>query len=180
VSKSSSPQLPNPTTIDDYLTLRLDDQQKYHSTASSRAQNKFKNLSRTQIVLAALIPVIAIVEPTICTQILTGVVGATIAIVGGFLVLGNYQQNWILNRTTSEALKVERVKFVTRCGSYSDSEITIEEDVLDKEKAKNHILLCRLQNNVESILGNQNSQWQQQRRELAAKQAKAKSKSPKK
>ncbi len=175
-----STPLPNPATIEDYLKLRLDDQQKYHSKASSHAQKQFKLLSRAQIVLAALIPVIAIVDPTIYSQLLTGVVGASIAIIGGFLVLGNFQQNWILNRTTSEALKAERVKFVTRCGVYSDSAIASAEKSAENspDKDKEHILLCRLQNNVESILANQNSQWQQQRRELAVKREKAAEKPP--
>jgi len=169
-----SSKMTNPVTIDQYIELRLDAQQAYHSKKAGEFQDKYTLLSRTQIILAALIPVIAIIDPTKHTyiQLVTGIVGAIIAIVGGFMSLGNYQQNWIAFRTTSEALKAERVRFVTRCGEYSNSAIVIASDVINKDEAEEHILLCRLQNNVEKIIANQNDQWQQRREQTIARDKK--------
>lgn len=169
MSSQQSSKIPNPLTIDQYIELRLDAQQTFHSKKADKFQSIYKLLSRAQIVLAAFIPVIAIVEQTEGNyiQLLTGVVGAAIAIIGGFMSLGNYQQNWIGFRTTSEALKSEKFRFITRCGEYSDSAIVIANDVTNKDEVKKHILLCRLQSNVEKIIANQNEQWQQKMREQA-------------
>lgn len=167
--KNITDKTPNFLTIEQYIELRLDAQQSYHSAKAGDLQSKYVRFSRTQIILAALIPVVAILDPTEheYLQLLTGIIGATIAIIGGFMSLGNYQQNWISYRTTSEALKAEKFTFLTRCGEYSDGAIVIASDVTDKDEAKAHILLCRLQSNVEKIIANQNDQWQQKMREQA-------------
>ena len=174
MANNTTTQTHNPLTIEQYIELRLDAQQSYHSVKAGEFQTKHIRLSRTQIILAALIPVVAILDPTEhdYLQLLTGIIGATIAIIGGFMSLGNYQQNWMSYRTTSEALKAEKFKFLVRCGEYSDGTILIAEDEKEKDAAKEHILMCRLQSNVEKIISNQNDQWQQQRREQEVKRQK--------
>ncbi len=138
-------------TAQQYLEKRLEQQQKYHSDKSRRSQTKYKWIRRIEIITAGLIPVLAILpKETPYIQLIIGMVGALVAILAGILALDNYQQQWIEHRATSEALKAERMLFLTRCGDYGDKE-------------NEQLRLCKLVENVEAILANEHNKWQQQR-----------------
>lgn len=143
-------------TATQYINERLDHQQKFHSKKSSTAQNRFVWLRRVEIIAAAFIPVLAIIpaDKVACIQLLIGGMGALVTILASWLALGNYQQDWMTHRGTSEALKAQKMYFQTRTGPYAGTE---------KEELNEQQLLHRLVDNVEAILGNEHVKWQQQK-----------------
>jgi hypothetical protein len=76
-------------------------------------------LKGTQIVFAAAIPVIAVAGAHEAQRWATAVLGALIGILEGFLQLGQYQQNWLLYRSTRQALKREEFLHAGKAGPYA-------------------------------------------------------------
>lgn len=137
---------------------RLEDQIHWYGRKSSSAQKIYKWLGWTQIVVAALIPVAALVFPH--EAIIAGVLGAVIVILSGFQELGAYQRNWIKYRSTCEALRHEKFLYVGRAGPYTD----LAEDGAHKE----------LVERVEALVSEENTQWMAHMDTQRAKEARAK------
>ena len=53
--------------------------------------------------------------------LISGVLGTTIAVLEGVQQIGKYQQNWIIYRTTAEALKREKYLFLSGAGPYASA-----------------------------------------------------------
>lgn len=164
-----------PWSVQDYIEQRLTDQQTFHDNKSNQSQTKYKWLRRAEIIAAGLIPVLAIVPgDSFCMKLIIGSVGALVAILASFLALGNYQQDWINHRATSEALKAEEILFVTRCGVYSDPtpSNTANQDMPDAlQQQLEQQRLCQLVENVEAILADEHSKWQQHKQKQQGKKA---------
>lgn len=105
----------------DYITQRLDDQQKWYSQKSRDNQSMYRRLRLIQIILAATLPFAIgyISQETTWLKILTGAMSILIAILEGVQTLFKYQDNWSSYRSTSEALKREKILFETHSNPYN-------------------------------------------------------------
>lgn len=115
--------VPNETrtrTQPDPTIERLEDQIKWYGKKSSDNQRMFKTLKTATIVAAVAIPLCAGLGGQFA--IITGVLGALIALIEAIQQLNQYQQNWITYRSTCEALKHEKYLFLANAGPYAAAE----------------------------------------------------------
>ena len=103
-------------TQSDVTLERLEDQINWYDGRSLRSQRWFKTLKGATIVAAAIIPLCAGLQ---APPILTGSLGALIALLEGLQQLNQYQQNWITYRSTCEALKHEKYVYLAGAGPYA-------------------------------------------------------------
>ncbi|HEY1594728.1 MAG TPA: DUF4231 domain-containing protein [Thermoleophilaceae bacterium] len=96
---------------------RLEDQIKWYGHKSAYSQQRYKAIKVGQIVVAALVPVLAAVGGA--PRWTLGALGAIVVILEGFQQLFQYQQNWIAYRSTCESLKHEKYLFVADAGPYA-------------------------------------------------------------
>lgn len=95
---------------------RLEDQISWYDRKSIYNQRLFKALKVAQIVVAALVPVMAAGD---ATRTLLGALGAVVLILEGVQQLFQYQQNWLTYRSTCEALKHEKYLVLSAAGPYA-------------------------------------------------------------
>jgi protein-S-isoprenylcysteine O-methyltransferase Ste14 len=76
----------------------------------------FRALKVAQIVLAALIPVLAAAD---ATGWVLGALGALVVVLEGLQQLFQFQQNWTSYRSTCEALKHQKYLYLAHAGPYS-------------------------------------------------------------
>ena len=110
-----------------YLSDRVDDQINWYDGKSQSSQRCFKSLRGFEVIAAAAIPLIAgfgdrLLPGWISTEMILGVLGASIAITSAFLSLNRCQENWMSYRTTCESLKLEKFLFLTRANPYHEDE----------------------------------------------------------
>ena len=98
---------------------RLESQIAWYSAKSRRNQHMFKALKVAQIVIAALIPVLAAGD---ATNWVLGALGAAVVVLEGVQQLFQYQQNWVSYRSTSEALKHQKYLYLSRAGPYATAQ----------------------------------------------------------
>lgn len=138
-----------------YLKDRLGDQIQWYDNASARHQKKFKFHRRLQIIIAALLPVVAVASaalPIITDadyrfvdsffRIIAGIFGATISISVSISTLCKHHENWIEYRTTAETLKHEKYLYLAKVEPYAGDDA-----------------YPRLVERVEAIISKENSQW---------------------
>jgi hypothetical protein len=128
-----------------YKQNRLEDQIKWYSQKAQHNKIMFRLCQVIVLVAGSTIPVINLAGFDISTRIITSVIGATVAIATGVTQLGQYQENWIIYRTTSELLKKEKYFFENSAGDYSKIE----------EKEKKKLLVER----VEGIVSSETSKY---------------------
>lgn len=103
-----------------YLSERLNKQIEWYNTQSQNNKNWFKSLRVIEIVSAAVIPFIAGYSESIpYSQVALGSLGVVIAVSAGLSTLNKYQENWLMYRTTCEALEHEKYLFLTDCNPYN-------------------------------------------------------------
>jgi hypothetical protein len=141
---------------------RLEDQIRWYDARSRRSQLTYKWLKAAQIVVAALVPVSALVFPQ--RAVIPGLLGAVILILEGFQELGAYQRNWTKYRGTFEALRREKFLFVGQAGSYQ---------WLKSEDARKELV-----HRVETLVSQENAQWSSYMDAQRAREAKAGEASP--
>lgn len=120
---------------------RLEDQIGWYDRKSRRAQRFHKGLKLVQIIVTALIPLVAVFgvpEP--------GRISAVLALIAlileGTLQLNQYQQNWISYRSTCEALRHEKHLYLAGAGPYAgarDAPVLLAERIeglISQEHAK--------------------------------------------
>lgn len=128
---------------EEYLADRLDNQINWYDGKSQFNQKWFKRLRLTEIVLAAIIPLLAGIGSSIpYYSIIIGSLGVIIAVSAGVSAVYKFHENWLEYRTTSETLKHEKYLFRTNCPPYN------QEDSF-------HFLVQR----VEGLISKENSQW---------------------
>jgi hypothetical protein len=104
----------------DYIQQRIDDQIKWLSAKSGTNQNLFKRCRLAEIVLASLIPVVALLPlPELAGKLLVAAAGAAIAIIAGAVSLWRFQELWVQYRATAEALKREKFLYLTAAAPYA-------------------------------------------------------------
>lgn len=126
-----------------YSADRVDDQINWYSEKATENKSRFHNLQIIIIIIAAAIPVINVIDfAPVETRIMSSIMGAVIVGITGIAQLKKYHENWIMYRSTEEALKKEKHTFENDAGEYAG---------LSSDEKKR-----RLVENVESIISNQN------------------------
>jgi hypothetical protein len=127
-----------PTT--DPTMERLDDQIGWYNRKSIRNQRVFKWLKGIVIGSAALIPLSAGIG---MPALVTGGLGALVAILEGLQQLNQYDHNWMIYRSTCEALKHEKYLYLAKAGPYSTT-------------TDAHALLAE---RIESLISREHAKW---------------------
>ena len=126
-----------------YSEERLDGQIEYYSVNASKNKSNFHRSQIIIIIVGALIPVVNIIDfASLEIRLISAILGAIIVGVAGITQLKKYHENWIMYRSTEEALKKEKYTYENNAGEYSG--------LSDEEKDK------RIVENTESIISNQN------------------------
>jgi hypothetical protein len=106
----------------DPVIKRLDDELEWYDRKSVSNQRIYKRIKLTEILAAALIPLIAgfhAKEGVWVSAGITGGLGVLVTFLEGLLQLYQFQQNWIGYRATCEALKHEKYLFQGNAGLYA-------------------------------------------------------------
>ena len=100
----------------EYITERVDAQQKWYSANSTKNKHYFIILSIIESVSAILIPFVMVVSElySFPDKILVSLLGIITAISIAISSLNKFQENWVQYRTTSEQLKHEKYLFLTK------------------------------------------------------------------
>jgi len=98
---------------------RLEDQANWYSKKSAINQKWYKSLKLVQIVLAASIPIIALIGESY-SKFVVAIFGALIAILEGSQQLHRFHTLWTEYRSTAEHLKHEKYLFLSLSGPYRD------------------------------------------------------------
>ena len=94
---------------------RLEDQLRWYDTKSQSCQRVFKRTKLLQLVIGAAVPVLALIE---VHAGITASFAAVVVVLEGSQQLYQWQSNWILYRSTAEALKHEKFLFIAGAGPY--------------------------------------------------------------
>jgi hypothetical protein len=133
---------PAPLTTEDQTLQRLDDQLSWYSQRSRSARLTFKRIKITEIIAAAIIPLLTGHTWPYSSYIIGGL-GVLITILEGILHLNQYQENWTAYRATAESLKHEKFLYLAKAGPYTNA--------ADPRAA--------LAERVEAAISQENSQW---------------------
>jgi len=98
---------------------RLNNQIEWYDRKSGSNQFWYKWIKLAQLVLAALIPVLSLVEVPWWRWI-TAALGGLIVVLEGVQQLWQFNNLWITYRSTAEQLKHEKYLFLAFSGHYSD------------------------------------------------------------
>jgi hypothetical protein len=123
---------------------RLTDQIEWYDRKSGSNQFWYKWIKLAQLVLAALIPVLSIVEVPWWRWV-TAVLGGLIVVLEGTQQLWQFNNLWISYRSTAEQLKHEKYLFLAFSGPYSG---------LNTDDA-----LKRLSERVEEQVSTEHAKW---------------------
>ena len=116
---------------------RLENQRKWYAEKGALNQKWYKGLKLVQIVLAAAIPIIALL-PVLYTKFIVAIFGALIAILEGAQQLYQFHTLWTEYRSTAEHLKHEKYLFLSLSGPYRG--LTQDEALLSlAERIEEHI-----------------------------------------
>lgn len=96
--------------------VRLVNQLDWYDSRSVAAQRAFKRLKVLEIIVAAAIPVVAGASGP---ALLTASLGSGVVVLEAVQHLYQWQTNWVLYRSTAEALKHEQFLFLSSAGPYA-------------------------------------------------------------
>ncbi len=129
----------------EYIEQRLDDQKNWYSKNSQKNQRWHKRLQTVQILAAACIPFLpSVIGNQSVLNTAVGGLGVLIALTTGVSALNKFDEKWIKYRTTAEALKHEKMLYLTGATPYDG------EDPF-------HLLVQR----VETLISTENRDWSQ-------------------
>ncbi len=114
--RTGSPVDPGP---DHPAWSRLVDQLQWYSRKSSAAQHAFTRTKVVELVIAAAVPVVAAARGP---ALLTAALAAVVVVLEGVQHLYQWQTNWVMYRSTAEALKQEKFLFLSCVGPYASSD----------------------------------------------------------
>ncbi len=95
---------------------RLEEQLEWYDRKSVAAQQAFKRLKVLELLIGAAVPVVAGVSGP---PLLTAALGAAVVVLEAVQHLYQWQTNWVLYRSTAEALKHEKYLFLSAAGPYA-------------------------------------------------------------
>jgi len=138
LSESTSPvELAH--TVQAPVLTRLDDQITWYERNSQSNKRSYKCLKAWTVFVAAAVPLIAafgVKDPRVAAAL-----ASTIALVEGLQHLNQYHSNWLLFRSTCEALKHEKFLYLSGAGTYAAPNGTVQlaervESIVTQESAK--------------------------------------------
>src|SRR3954451_14731011 len=88
---------------------RLVDQLSWYDRKSVAAQRAFTQVKVVELVVAAAVPVVAAVRGPLWV---TAILGSAVVVLEAVQQLYQWQTNWVLYRSTAEALKHEKYLFL--------------------------------------------------------------------
>jgi Protein of unknown function (DUF4231) len=139
----------------DPVMERLDDQIGWYDRKSTSNMQWFKRIKMTEIVSAAVIPLLA-ASHLPQAPVATGILGVLITVFEGTLQMNQFQQNWISYRATCESLKHEKYMFLAGAAPYASA---------DKSRAL-------LAERIEALVSQELAKWQSvQEQEAKGKQS---------
>ena len=97
---------------------RLEDQLGWYDRKSMQAQSAYRRVKLVELVVAAGVPVVAALR---APAALTAGLASVVVVLEGVQQLYQWQTNWVLYRSTAEALKHERSLYLAHAGPYADS-----------------------------------------------------------
>ncbi|WP_138733741.1 DUF4231 domain-containing protein [Modestobacter excelsi] len=98
---------------------RLLDQLDWYDRKSSSAQRAFTRLKVVELFIAAAVPVVAGAGGS---TLLIATLGAAVLVLEAVQQLFQWQTNWVLYRSTAEALKHEKYLFLSSAGPYASAD----------------------------------------------------------
>jgi hypothetical protein len=101
-----------------FFTKDLADQRKWYSQRAASFKKRSELLGLLTIVLGALITFIQTFGVAKWVPIVSGSIGAIVAIAAGWQRIARYHETWISYRTASERMKRERRLYTHGAGSY--------------------------------------------------------------
>ncbi len=111
----------NVTEFDAYLMDRYEDQIKWYDGKAQKYKRLYNIFQAPILILAAITPVLVVVESNDRVKVITVVVSALVAIGTSMLKTFNFQETWISYRTTCETLKKEKHYYDWKIGEYGQS-----------------------------------------------------------
>jgi hypothetical protein len=131
----------------EYIKQRVDDQIQWHDATSGWNQRWYKRVQIATILLAALVPFVAVFEavpsaPSWLYKCVVGLLGVAAAVAAGIAGVYRFQERWIDYRMTAETLRSEKFRFETRVAPYDGGDS-----------------FSKFVENVEAILAGQNERW---------------------
>ena len=100
---------------------RLDEQISWYGRKSRKACFLYKSLKILQIAISAIIPLISLFINEEAKRIMA-VLGVIILFIEGLQQLNQYQQTWLIYRSTCEMLKHEKYTFLAGAGVYTTAD----------------------------------------------------------
>ncbi len=122
---------------------RLEEQLRWYDDKSMAAQRAYKRVKLAQLTVGAAVPVVALAS---VPAILTASLAAVVVVLEGIQQLQQWQTNWVLYRSTAEALKHERFLYLAAAGPYADA---------DRERV--------LAERVEGLVSQEHAKWTESR-----------------
>lgn len=118
-SEAPTAGLVPPAAGTDITWDRLEDQIGWYDRKSSVNQRWYKWLKLLEIATAATLPVVTGMHAPVAV---TGCLAALVVVLEGAQHLYQFQEHWIMYRSTAEALKHERFLYLGVAGPYSGSD----------------------------------------------------------
>jgi hypothetical protein len=101
-----------------YFKNDLADQRRWYSDKAGSFKTRSELLALLTMVLGALITFIQVFKAAPWVPIVSGSIGAVVAIAAGWQRIARYSETWISYRTASERMKRERRLYTHGAGSY--------------------------------------------------------------
>ena len=101
-----------------YFKDDLADQRRWYSEKAGLFKTRSELLALLTIVLGSLITCVQLFGAAPWVPIVSGLIGAIVAIAAGWQRIARYSETWILYRTASERMKRERRLYTHGAGSY--------------------------------------------------------------
>ena len=153
--QEESPKVPE--KVKDHVAwYRLTDQIEWYDRKSGSNQFWYKWIKLAQIVLAASIPVLSVVDVPWWRWV-TALLGALIVVLEGAQQLWQFNNLWITYRSTAEQLKHEKYLFLSFSGPYSS---------LNTDDALKH-----LAERVEEQVSTEHAKWVSHTRQVEQRQS---------
>ena len=126
-----------------YVKNRLDHQIGWYSKKATDNKKWYYFFQVVLIITSAMVPIINVIDfAPLSTRIISSVLGSIMLGITSVTQLKKHHENWIMYRSTEEALKKEKYTYENNAGVYGDLD--------DRQK------LSLLVEKVESIISNQN------------------------
>jgi hypothetical protein len=126
---------------------RLEEQIDWYDNKSTFNQSWFKRLKIIELIVAALIPLLAglstLITHSAIIIVITGSLGALIVVLESLQGLYQFQSNWISYRSSCEGLRHEKYLWLARAGHYADA------------KDPDRLLAER----IESLISTEHAKW---------------------